>query len=303
MQYTNKNLYRILEEIAEKELELNPIEFIRKEALSSNHRAGEEFYSFESEKLIDIIAQEDEEDELDNEYHEEEYAVGTRFTKYQSKAAFGLEEEKIEDQNRLLLLRSANPMDNPHLVEELEEVFHDANDYMAESIKHTKMSQKGDSSFKYNGDLFQYQQNHDINLDEEIKGGEPNDPLEREVLPYFKDPKLKISIWTIIKDSIGKDITKMSVPVYFNDPTNILQKCASSMAYNEIIDFAIEQTDSIRRLAVIAVYSTTLLTVIEKNVTKPFNPLLGETFEMVTPGFKFIAEQVSHHPPITAFEC
>lgn len=48
------------------------------------------------------------------------------------------------------------------------------------------------------------------------------DPPERFVLPYFKDPKVKISIWTILKDSIGKDITKMSVPVYFNDPMNIL---------------------------------------------------------------------------------
>ena len=47
-------------------------------------------------------------------------------------------------------------------------------------------------------------------------------PLERDVLPYFKDPKVKISVWTIIKDSIGKDISKLSVPVYFNDPTNIL---------------------------------------------------------------------------------
>jgi hypothetical protein len=36
---------------------------------------------------------------------------------------------------------------------------------------------------------------------------------------------------------------------------------------------------------------------------KPFNPLLGETFEYVREGehpFKFIAEQVSHHPPIAA---
>jgi oxysterol-binding protein 1 len=53
----------------------------------------------------------------------------------------------------------------------------------------------------------------------------------------------------------------------------------------------------------VAIYSTTLLQCIERNTTKPFNPLLGETFELVTPNFKFIAEQVSHHPPITAFEC
>jgi hypothetical protein len=40
---------------------------------------------------------------------------------------------------------------------------------------------------------------------------------------------------------------------------------------------------------------------IERCLTKPFNPLLGETFEFVNPGHhKYLAEQVSHHPPITA---
>jgi hypothetical protein len=33
---------------------------------------------------------------------------------------------------------------------------------------------------------------------------------------------MKISVWTIIKDAIGKDIAKMSVPVYFNEPTGFL---------------------------------------------------------------------------------
>lgn len=49
------------------------------------------------------------------------------------------------------------------------------------------------------------------------------EPFEREELPWLKDPNAKISFWTIIKDSIGKgDISKMSVPVYFNDPTSLL---------------------------------------------------------------------------------
>lgn len=36
---------------------------------------------------------------------------------------------------------------------------------------------------------------------------------------------------------------------------------------------------------------------------KPFNPLLGETYELIREdlGFRFISEQVSHHPPISAF--
>ena len=77
-----------------------------------------------------------------------------------------------------------------------------------------------------------------INIQEEIKEQnlEPDDPHERFVLPFLKDPKIKISIWTIIKDSIGKDLSKMSVPVYFNDPTNILQKCCSSVEYAGLLD-------------------------------------------------------------------
>jgi hypothetical protein len=49
-----------------------------------------------------------------------------------------------------------------------------------------------------------------------------DEPEERESLPWLKDPNAKVSIWAIIKDSIGKDISKISVPVYFNDPTSLL---------------------------------------------------------------------------------
>ena len=77
MNSTNKNLHRILEEIAEKEIERNPIEFIKKEAFL--HRGNEEFYSFDYDNLIiDDIYEVD--DDGDNEYHEEENAVGARYT-------------------------------------------------------------------------------------------------------------------------------------------------------------------------------------------------------------------------------
>lgn len=140
-------------------------------------------------------------------------------------------------------------------------------------------------------------------LHQPAEEAEDLDPPERTVLPYFKDPKIKISIWTIIKDSIGKDISKISVPVYFNDPMNILQKCATSMEYCDLLDKAMEEQDSLKRLAYVSTYVITNLTCLERNSTKPFNPLLGETFELVTPKFQFIAEQVSHHPPITALHC
>lgn len=35
-------------------------------------------------------------------------------------------------------------------------------------------------------------------------------------------------------------------------------------------------------------------------IAKPFNPILGETFEFRTPHYDCLCEQVSHHPPISA---
>lgn len=81
------------------------------------------------------------------------------------------------------------------------------------------------------------------------------EPMERDELPWLKDPNAKMSIWTVIKDSIGKgDLSKMSVPVYFNDPTSLLQKCAQSMEYNDILDAAADEPDPLRRIALVAVH-------------------------------------------------
>lgn len=47
---------------------------------------------------------------------------------------------------------------------------------------------------------------------------------KRVQLPAQKDPDNKPGLWQIIKDSIGKDISKITVPVFFNEPLSILQK-------------------------------------------------------------------------------
>jgi hypothetical protein len=69
-----------------------------------------------------------------------------------------------------------------------------------------------------------------IGIEEETKDifeeAEEDEPLERDMLPWLKDPNVKISLWAVLKDNLGKDISKISVPVFFNDPTSLLQKCA-----------------------------------------------------------------------------
>jgi hypothetical protein len=44
---------------------------------------------------------------------------------------------------------------------------------------------------------------------------------ERLTLPHLRPPDMKISFWKILKDLIGKDLTKVSMPVYFNEPLSL----------------------------------------------------------------------------------
>ena len=48
-----------------------------------------------------------------------------------------------------------------------------------------------------------------------------DDPAVRNELPWFKDPTQKYGLWSIIKDNIGKDLTRITMPVYWNDPTSL----------------------------------------------------------------------------------
>jgi len=46
-------------------------------------------------------------------------------------------------------------------------------------------------------------------------------PRDRPGLPALKQ-MTNISVWKILKDMIGKDMTKFCVPVYFNEPISML---------------------------------------------------------------------------------
>lgn len=123
-------------------------------------------------------------------------------------------------------------------------------------------------------------------------------------MPWLKDPNTKISLWAIVKDTIGcGDISKITVPVYFNEPLSLLQKSCLSMEYNYLLDLASKEEDPYKRVALVAIHYVTTCTIAEKGQSKPFNPLLGETYEFVSEDMSYLAEQVSHHPPIGAVYC
>ncbi|PHH64006.1 hypothetical protein CDD81_5111 [Ophiocordyceps australis] len=124
----------------------------------------------------------------------------------------------------------------------------------------------------------------------------------RHRLKLDADNRPQISLWGILKSMIGKDMTKMTLPVSFNEPTSLLYRCGEDMEYADLLDLAAERSDSIERLIYVAAFAASEYASTIGRVAKPFNPLLGETFEYVRPDkkYRFFIEQVSHHPPVGA---
>jgi hypothetical protein len=106
----------------------------------------------------------------------------------------------------------------------------------------------------------------------------------------------------ILKSMIGKDMTKMTLPVSFNEPTSLLQRVAEDMEYTDLLDTAAERDDSTERILYVGAFAASEYASTIGRVAKPFNPLLAETYEYARPdkGYRFFIEQVSHHPPIGA---
>jgi len=127
--------------------------------------------------------------------------------------------------------------------------------------------------------------------------------VHRDRLPHLRDPNEKINIWKVVKESIGQELSKITVPVYFNEPLSFIQRWAEDLTYNEILLRAADHPDPRYRLALVSSFAITSYTTSEWRTMKPFNPLLGETFELEQDGFRLLLEQVSHHPPISALHC
>lgn len=109
-------------------------------------------------------------------------------------------------------------------------------------------------------------------------------------------------LWQALKTCVGKDLSRISLPVWFNEPLSFLQRTAEDLEYSSLLDSAAACGDPAQRAALVGAFVVSHYSSTTARSSKPFNPLLGETFEMVSPqrGVAFVAEQVSHHPPATA---
>lgn len=148
-----------------------------------------------------------------------------------------------------------------------------------------------------------------------LNGSQATTPTEGEIIQANGQPKRQrrtavpekpnypINLWSIMKNCIGKELSKIPMPVNFNEPLSFLQRLTEDFEYSDILDRAALVEDSCEQLALVAAFTVSSYATTTVRTTKPFNPLLGETYEcdrMEDYGWRAISEQVSHHPPIVA---
>jgi hypothetical protein len=58
------------------------------------------------------------------------------------------------------------------------------------------------------------------------------------------------SIWSVLKNCIGKELSKITMPVVFNEPLSFLQRIVEYMEYSQLLDCAAQQSDPAIRMQV-----------------------------------------------------
>lgn len=71
------------------------------------------------------------------------------------------------------------------------------------------------------------------------------DIKRRTKLPDPAEKEKAVSLWSMIKDNVGKDLTRVCLPVYFNEPISSLQKCFEDLEYSYLLDRAYEHGKSV----------------------------------------------------------
>jgi len=140
-------------------------------------------------------------------------------------------------------------------------------------------------------------------MDPAPKNESKSEDEELDLTTATVDTEQRSSLIQLLTDAIGVDITRITVPVSYNEPTTFIQRVMEAYTHSYLLRIANQVVKQDPDLAMLYVASFTLSTFAcaIQRVSKPFNPLLGETYEYCdhNRGINFFGEQVSHHPPIT----
>lgn len=117
----------------------------------------------------------------------------------------------------------------------------------------------------------------------------------------------KSLVWPILKQlRPGMDLTRIALPTFILEPRCLLDRLGDYFFHVDELARAATEADPIQRMLGVVRWYISGFYATPKGVKKPYNPILGQTFRCCwlhpdgTRTF-YIAEQVSHYPPISAF--
>jgi hypothetical protein len=105
----------------------------------------------------------------------------------------------------------------------------------------------------------------------------------------------------------GMDLSKVVLPTFILEPRSFLEKLTDYYYHSNIISESVNNDDPYERMKSVVKFYLSGFYKKPKGLKKPYNPILGEVFRSYwyNPNTDsktfYIAEQVSHHPPITSF--
>ena len=121
------------------------------------------------------------------------------------------------------------------------------------------------------------------------------EPAEQDV-SFFKNPEISVG-----QLRPGQDVTRIRLPSNLCYPFSLLEFIPMKrMRGMEILNDYKDLEDPVDKMLCVLRWYLSCMTDDEYG-KKPLNPVVGETYMCYSDGTMFVSEQVSHHPPISAF--
>ncbi|XP_036373785.1 oxysterol-binding protein-related protein 8-like isoform X3 [Megalops cyprinoides] len=118
----------------------------------------------------------------------------------------------------------------------------------------------------------------------------------------------KSLIWTLLKQvRPGMDLSKVVLPTFILEPRSFLDKLSDYYYHADFLSEAAVEENAYNRMKKVVKWYLSGFYKKPKGLKKPYNPIIGETFRCMWIHTKtnsktfYISEQVSHHPPVSAF--
>ncbi|XP_038620490.1 oxysterol-binding protein-related protein 5 isoform X2 [Tachyglossus aculeatus] len=134
--------------------------------------------------------------------------------------------------------------------------------------------------------------------------GEPGGSSQTETV----SEENKGLMWALLKQlRPGMDLSRVVLPTFVLEPRSFLNKLSDYYYHADLLSRAAQEEDHYRRLKHVLRWYLSGFYKKPKGIKKPYNPILGETFRcrwyhpQTNSHTFYIAEQVSHHPPVSAF--